>query len=84
MTVQELIEKLQDFDPQMEVEFAYNYGDYWRTEVAKHITEVDEETVTYSDYHRMNKVVDGREDDDEEEDNEEEYDKDEKMVVLLR
>jgi hypothetical protein len=79
MTVQELIEKLEGFDPQMEVEFAYNYGDHWRTEVTKHITEVDEETVTYSDYHRMNKVVDGIEEDDEEE-----YDKDEKMVVLLR
>jgi|694.fasta_scaffold108868_3 hypothetical protein len=79
MTVKELIEKLEGFDPQMEVEFAYNYGDHWRTEVAKHITEVDEGAVTYSDYHRMNKVVDGREDDDEEE-----YDKDEKMVVLLR
>ena len=84
MTVQELIEKLQSFDPQMEVEFAYNYGDHWRTEVAKHITEIDEGTVTYSDYHRMNKVVDGIEEDDEEEDDEEEYDKDEKMVVLLR
>jgi Zn-finger domain-containing protein len=75
MTVKELIEKLQDFDPQMEVEFAYNYGDYWRTEVTKHITEVEEEAVTYSDYHRMNKVVDSREDDDV---------VDEKMVVLLR
>jgi hypothetical protein len=75
MTVKELIEKLQDFDPQMEVEFAYNYGDYWRTEVTKHITEVEEETITYSDYHRMNKVVDSREDDDV---------VDEKMVVILR
>ena len=75
MTVKELIEKLQDFDPQMEVEFAYNYGDYWRTEVTKHITEVEEEAVTYSDYHRMNKVVDSREDDDV---------VDEKMVVILR
>ena len=75
MTVKELIEKLQDFDPQREVEFAYNYGDYWRTEVTKHIIEVEEEAVTYSDYHRMNKVVDSREDDDV---------VDEKMVVILR
>jgi len=75
MTVKELIETLQDFDPQMEVEFAYDYGDYWRTEVTKHITEVEEEAITYSDFHRMNKVVDNNKDDDV---------IDEKMVVILR
>ena len=85
MTVKELIEKLEGFDPQMEVEFAYNYGDHWRTEVTRHITEICEGSVTYSDYHRMNKVVDCDEGYyDEEENDEEYYDKDDKIVVLLK
>ena len=58
MTVKELIESLQDFDPNMEVKFAYNFGDYWGTEVASNITEIDEGQVRYSDYHRMDKVTD--------------------------
>jgi hypothetical protein len=58
MTVQELIESLEGFDPNMEVKFAYNYGDYWGTEVASRIGDVDEGQVRYSDYHRMDKVTD--------------------------
>ena len=61
MTVQELIESLEGFDPNMEVKFAYNFGDYWKTEVASDIRRVDEDTVKYSSYHRMDKVV-GEED----------------------
>ena len=58
MTVKELMETLEDFDPNMEVKFAYNYGDYWGTEVASRIGDVDEGQVRYSDYHRMDKVTD--------------------------
>ena len=58
MTVKELIESLEGFDPNMEVKFAYNYGDYWGTEVASRIGDVDEGQVRYSDYHRMDKVTD--------------------------
>ena len=58
MTVQELIQSLEGFDPNMEVKFAYNYGDYWGTEVASRIGDVDEGQVRYSDYHRMDKVTD--------------------------
>ena len=64
MTVKELMESLEGFDPNMEVKFAYNFGDYWKTEVANNIRDVDEGTVKYSSYHRMDKVVDDEEDDD--------------------
>ena len=65
MTVQELIESLEGFDPNMEVKFAYNYGDYWKTEVASNVRDVDEGMVKYSDYHRMDKVVDDEGDEEE-------------------
>jgi hypothetical protein len=61
MTVQELIESLEGFDPNMEVKFAYNYGDYWGTKVASDIDYIDEGQVRYSEYHKMDKVV-GEED----------------------
>ena len=64
MTVKELISTLEDFDPNMEVKFAYNFGDYWKTEVASNIGRIDEGMVKYSSYHRMDKVTDDDEDDD--------------------
>jgi hypothetical protein len=57
MNVKELIEQLQDMNPEAEVHFAYNYGDHWRTEVAPKIDRVDEGVVEYSEYHRMDKMV---------------------------
>jgi hypothetical protein len=77
MTVQELIEELSNYDSNMEVKFAYNYGDYWRTEVADDIREIQEENVVYSSYHRTDKVVDM--DDEQYEDVE-----DSKTVLILR
>jgi hypothetical protein len=61
----------------MEVKFAYNYGDYWRTEVADDIREIQEENVVYSSYHQTDKVVDM---DDERNDDIE----DSKTVLILR
>jgi hypothetical protein len=58
ITVRELIEQLENFDPETQVLFAYNYGDYWRTEVAEEIREVEMISVEYSDYHQMQKIVD--------------------------
>ena len=75
MTVKELMESLEGFDPNMEVKFAYNYGDYWGTEVANDVRDVDEGMVKYSDYHRMDKVVD------DDGDNEEFYTK---TVVIIK
>lgn len=68
MTVAELIEELQFFDNDMKVQFAYNYGDYWKTTVCKDIKDVDIGYVEYSEYHRMNKLVDEEDDDDTDED----------------
>ena len=58
MQVFQLIEQLMDMDPNAEVHFAYNYGDHWRTEVAPKISRVFEGVVQYSEYHRMDKMVD--------------------------
>ena len=58
MNVRELIEQLGYMNPDAEVHFSYNYGDHWRTEVAPRVDRVDEGVVEYSDYHRMDKMVD--------------------------
>lgn len=65
MKVAELIEQLQDMDPDADVHFSYNYGDHWRTQVAPTIDRVDEGYVEHSDYHRMAKVLDMDDFDDE-------------------
>jgi len=41
MKVAELIDMLGDFDPESEDRFSYNYGDYWRTTVAKNPMNVE-------------------------------------------
>ena len=58
MKVQDLIELLQAENPEAEVHFSYNYGDHWRTQVAPTVDRVEEGYVGYSDYHRMDKVLD--------------------------
>jgi hypothetical protein len=58
MTVQELIEELQDMAPDAEVHFQYNYGDYWRTQVAPEVGTVETANVVWSDYHSMPKIID--------------------------
>ncbi len=65
MTVKELMATLEDFDPNMEVKFAYNFGDYWGSTVASKIDYVDEGQVRYSSYHRMDKVVDDIDEEDD-------------------
>jgi hypothetical protein len=57
MKVADLILELQDMNPEADVHFAYNYGDHWRTEVAPKLSRVDEGAVVYSDYHRMDKML---------------------------
>jgi hypothetical protein len=57
MKVGELMELLADFDPEAHVHIQYNYGDYWRTQVAPQVSSVGDGQVSYSDYHRMDKVV---------------------------
>ena len=56
MTVRDLKEMLEDQDDSMEVHIAYNYGDYWKTEVAPKASDADTRMVKYSDYHSMDKT----------------------------
>jgi hypothetical protein len=66
MQVRDLIELLEGYDQDAEVHFAYNYGDHWRTEVAPKVSNVHEGVVTYSEYHRMDKVANEDYDDEDE------------------
>jgi len=61
MQVFQLIERLMDLDPNAEVHFSYNYGDHWHTEVAPTVGSVDEGVVKYSEYHRMDRLMDENE-----------------------
>jgi hypothetical protein len=69
MNVTQLREMLQELEAQgkgeMEVQTSYNYGDYWRTQVAQCVDSVEEATVVYSEYHSMDKVVEFDEQEDE-------------------
>ena len=57
MRVKELIERLKDYPEDMEVHMAYGSGDYWRTVLAPAVTQIDMGFVQYTDYHRMDKLV---------------------------
>lgn len=72
MQVRDLIEQLQQMNPDAEVHFAYNYGDHWNTEVAPEVNEVIEGYVVDSAYHNMPKVVEECEEDNSE------------LVVIIR
>ena len=58
MKVSQLIEELGFMNPDAEVHFGYNYGDHWRTEVAPAVSSVADGVVEFSEYHRMDKMVD--------------------------
>ena len=57
MKVSQLIEALQSMDPTLDVHFSYCYGDHWRTEVAPAVSHIDMGIVGYSEYHRMDRVI---------------------------
>jgi len=80
MTVQELMEQLGYMDPNANVHFAYGYGDHWRTTVAPRVSEVSEGVVEFSDYHRMDKLIDDEDCYDEETGD---YKADVRKVVVL-
>lgn len=56
MTSHELARQLLA-GPDRPVHHAYNYGDYWRTQVAPEVDMVTDGVVKHSEYHRMPKVV---------------------------
>ena len=80
MKVSQLIEQLGYMDKDAEVHFSYNYGDHWRTEVAPAICQVSDGVVEYSEYHRMDKLVDDEDCYDEETGD---YKQDVRKVVVL-
>ena len=65
MTVGELKGMLNCFKDEDVVVFARNSGDYWNTEVATTIDEIDHGKVKWSDYHSKFQVVDCDDSDDE-------------------
>ena len=65
MKVQDLIDELKSYDGEAEVHFSYGYGDYWRTQVAPRVSQVFVGPVEYSEYHRMDKLVEEDYDDED-------------------
>ena len=80
MKVSQLIEQLGYMNPEADVHFSYGYGDHWRTQVAPKVGEVSEGVVQYSDYHRMDKLV---EDEDEMYEEEGDYNQNVRRVVII-
>ncbi len=80
MKVSQLIEQLRYMDADAEVHFSYGYGDHWRTEVAPAVSNIREGVVEYSEYHRMDKMVD---DDDCYDEDTGDYKTDVRKVVVL-
>ena len=82
MNVKDLIQQLKQMPDDMEVQFAYNYGDYWKTTVTAPVDRVDVESVKYSDYHNMDKLV--VQDENEDRDDEDDEDDNNRPVVVLQ
>jgi len=80
MKVKDLIEQLGYMNPEAEVHFSYGYGDHWRTQVAPRVSNVFDGVVQYSDYHRMDKLV---EDEDEMYEEEGDYNENVRKVVII-
>ena len=68
MKVSELIERLQNLDPDMEVMFEHPSHDHWRTVLASEVSQVSENTVRYAEYHRQYVLAESRDDDEEDSD----------------
>jgi len=61
MQVKDLIEQLQSMNSDTEVHFSFNYGDHWNTQVAPTVDQVSMGVVKYSEYHRMDRLMDENE-----------------------
>lgn len=59
MTIKELKNEIELYDENLEVMFSFDYGDHTHTLVAENISNVGTAYVEPSDYHRMDKVLDG-------------------------
>jgi hypothetical protein len=78
MTVQELIDQLQNQDHESRVGFCYDYGDHAHTMVVADIKVIEERCVVYSDYHSMDRLAN-----DGDTDGQGGMEKDHEEVVLL-
>ena len=83
MKVKDLIEQLGYMDLEADVHFAYNYGDHWRTEVAPRVGSVAEGAVVYSEYHRMDKMIEDDGDCEFDDEGNEVVDESTRRVVVL-
>ena len=63
MKVSELIDLLQDEDPDMEVHFAAPSHDYWKTTLAPAARSVTTTRISHSAYHQDWKIADHVDDD---------------------
>ena len=63
MKVSELIERLQNLDPDMDVMFEHPSHDHLRTVLASEVSQVSENTVRYAEYHRQHVLAEGQDDD---------------------
>ena len=62
MTAQELIEILQDLDPETKIYVQHRAGDYWKTKLASLVEDGNLGYITYSSYHNQNKVMEDEDD----------------------
>jgi len=72
MTVNELISRLQQEDPDAQVHFAYNARDHWRTMLAPKVQHVETMPVVHDAYHNAPAVSE----------NETDYETENLVVVL--
>ena len=63
MKVSELIERLENLDPEKEVMFEHPSHDHWRTVLASEVSQVSENMVKYAEYHRQYVLADDYEED---------------------
>ena len=58
MTVKELIDRLECFNPEIEVHFSYPSNNYWGTTLSRQVDTVKLAKVEYSEYYKASKVID--------------------------
>ena len=63
MIVDELIQELQNLDPNAEIRFEADTHDHWRTVIAKPIRWIDEVGIKHSDYHNADTIIDEEDED---------------------
>lgn len=76
MKVKDVIRCLSNCNPDAEVHISYAAGDYWRTQLAPQVSDVDEGQVVRSDYHGSFKLI-------EDDERERELDEGDKTIAVV-